>query len=60
MKFTINIPINRADYLDDNGHPPDESISDIQLLLWDAEADYHAFREDITSLILDQMVEQMP
>ena len=60
MKFTLNIPIDRADYRDEDGEMPDASISDIQLLLWDAECDYKEFRENITTLLLDQMVEQMP
>ena len=59
MKFTLNIPIDRACYIDEDGNIPDASISDIQLLLWDAECDYKEFKENITSLVLDQMVEQL-
>ncbi len=59
MKFTLNIPIDRADWMDENGMIPDQSVSDIQLLLWAAEYDYKEFKEFITTLLLDQMVEQL-
>ena len=59
MKFTFNIPIDRADWTDGKNQIPDQSINDMQLLLWAAEHDYKEFREFITTLLLDQMVEQL-
>ena len=59
MKFTLNIPIDRADWMDENGMIPDQSVPDMQLLLWAAECDYKDFKEFITTLLLDQMVEQL-
>ena len=59
MKLTINIPIDRSSYLDENGNPPDDSVSDSQLLLWDAESDYKEFKNNITSLIVRHLKEEM-
>ena len=59
MKFTLNIPIDRADYRDEDGEIPNASISDMELLLWDSYSDYKQFRENIASLLLEQIKEQM-
>ena len=59
MKLTINIPIDRACYVDEEGNIPDSSISDSQLLIWDSQCDYKEFKDNITSLVLDHLKEQM-
>lgn len=59
MKLTINIPIDRSSYLDENGNTHDDSVSDIQLLLWGARSDYKEFKDNITSLIVRHLKEEM-
>ena len=52
MNITLNFPLDRRDFLDQDGLTPDESVSDAELLLMLAESDYKQFSQDIAKAVV--------
>lgn len=55
MKITLDFPIDRHDWLDDDGNPPSPEVTDKQLLLWTAQSDYKQFAFEVADAVLQQL-----